>query len=105
MDHAKLKHFVNRVWDAEILRGLTEYIRIPNKSPAFDPDWAAHGHMDEAVTLFEGWARAKLAALAGRDAGGGAPARAHAGDPHRDSRASGARHACCSTAISTSSRR
>jgi len=44
---------------------LVEYIRIPNKSPAFDPDWAAHGHMDKAVALFEGWARKKLTALPG----------------------------------------
>src|SRR5260221_1016427 len=41
------------------------YIRIPNKSPAFDPDWAAHGHMEEAVSLFERWARGEIAALPG----------------------------------------
>ena len=44
---------------------MVEYIRIPNKSPAFDPDWAAHGHMDEAVDLFERWARARLSSLPG----------------------------------------
>jgi acetylornithine deacetylase/succinyl-diaminopimelate desuccinylase-like protein len=44
---------------------LIEYIRIPNKSPSFDPDWSAHGYMEEAVALFERWARAKLPELPG----------------------------------------
>ncbi len=65
MDHAKLKQFVNRVWDEEILPELTEYIRIPNKSPAFDPKWAEHGYMDKAVALMERWAREKLKGMPG----------------------------------------
>ncbi|MGH7084407.1 MAG: M20/M25/M40 family metallo-hydrolase, partial [Acetobacteraceae bacterium] len=51
---------IERSWDDEIVPALIEYIRIPNKSPAFDPDWAAHGHMEAAIALFERWARAKL---------------------------------------------
>ena len=62
---ARLKSFIGRMWDEEIVPTLLEYIRIPNKSPAFDPDWAAHGHMDKAVALLEGWAREKLKALPG----------------------------------------
>jgi acetylornithine deacetylase/succinyl-diaminopimelate desuccinylase-like protein len=65
MDDARLQRFVDRCWDDEIVPTLVEYIKIPNKSPAFDPDWAAHGHMDKAVSLLEGWARAKIAGLAG----------------------------------------
>ena len=65
MDQGKLQHFVDRVWDAEILPALTDYIRIPNKSPAFDPKWAEHGHMEKAVALMERWAREKLKAIAG----------------------------------------
>jgi acetylornithine deacetylase/succinyl-diaminopimelate desuccinylase-like protein len=65
MDQAKLTRFLEPFWNDEIVPTLVDYIRIPNKSPAFDPDWAAHGHMDAAVTLFESWARAKLAPLAG----------------------------------------
>ncbi|MGC8000832.1 hypothetical protein, partial [Salmonella enterica] len=38
---------------------LSDYIRIPAKSPMFDPDWEKNGHMDEAVALMEGWARAQ----------------------------------------------
>jgi acetylornithine deacetylase/succinyl-diaminopimelate desuccinylase-like protein len=65
MDHVKLKHFVNRVWDEEILPELTEYIRIPNKSPSFDPKWVEHGHMEKAVALMERWAREKLTGMPG----------------------------------------
>ena len=65
MDQTRLKHFVARRWDEEIVPTLVEYIRIPNKSPAFDPDWAAHGHMDAAVALYEAWARMRLAELPG----------------------------------------
>ena len=65
MDQAKLTRFVDRLWDDEILPQLVEYIRIPNKSPAFDPDWAKHGHMDRAVALMESWARGKIAGLPG----------------------------------------
>jgi acetylornithine deacetylase/succinyl-diaminopimelate desuccinylase-like protein len=65
LDGARLKAFVDRCWGDEIVPTLVEYIRIPNKSPAFDADWAAHGYMDEAVALFERWARAKLPGLPG----------------------------------------
>ncbi len=57
--------FMDRIWDGDIVPVLTDYIRIPNKSPMFDPDWESHGHMAKAVALFEGWARGKLAKLPG----------------------------------------
>ncbi|HVV65857.1 MAG TPA: M20 family metallopeptidase [Rhizomicrobium sp.] len=57
--------FIERLWDSDIVPTLAEYIRIPNKSPAFDPNWQAHGHMDRAVALFERWAQEKLKALPG----------------------------------------
>jgi acetylornithine deacetylase/succinyl-diaminopimelate desuccinylase-like protein len=57
--------FIDTFWEEEILPTLTDYIRIPNKSPAFDPDWQANGHMDRVVALFESWAREKLKQLPG----------------------------------------
>jgi acetylornithine deacetylase/succinyl-diaminopimelate desuccinylase-like protein len=65
MDQARLTRFVEQCWGDEIVPQLIEYIRIPNKSPAFDPDWSAHGYMDDAVAMFAGWARRKLAGIAG----------------------------------------
>ena len=51
MDPSTLNRFVGDLWDGEIVPQLTEYIRIPNKSPMFDAQWAEHGHMDRAVAL------------------------------------------------------
>lgn len=50
--------FVDDRW-AEIVPVLQDYIRIPNKSPVFDPDWEANGHMERAVGLVSGWLRAQ----------------------------------------------
>ncbi|MGH8647387.1 MAG: M20/M25/M40 family metallo-hydrolase, partial [Gammaproteobacteria bacterium] len=57
MEHAEITRDVERVWDQEIIPELSAYIRIPNKSPSFDPEWQIHGHMDRAVAQFERWAR------------------------------------------------
>ncbi len=47
------------MWDESALPELAEYIRIPNKSVAFDPDWKSHGHMDRVVERFTSWASAR----------------------------------------------
>src|SRR5271170_1246217 len=65
IDIAKAQKHIDQCWGDEIVPTLVEYIKIPNKSPAFDPDWAAHGYMDAAVALFEGWARAAISSFAG----------------------------------------
>ncbi|MDB5734654.1 MAG: acetylornithine deacetylase/succinyldiaminopimelate desuccinylase-like deacylase [Alphaproteobacteria bacterium] len=65
MDFNKAAAFLDRIWDDEIVPKLTDYIRIPNKSPAFDPDWEANGFMEQAVTMFADWARGKLGAFPG----------------------------------------
>jgi acetylornithine deacetylase/succinyl-diaminopimelate desuccinylase-like protein len=65
LDIAKARKFVDQCWDDEVIPTLVEYIKIPNKSPSFDPDWAAHGFMEDAVAQFERWARAKLPSVPG----------------------------------------
>lgn len=62
---AQLRSFTETIWRDEIVPTLVDYIAIPNKSPAFEPGWAELGHMERAVELFAGWARARLAALPG----------------------------------------
>ena len=57
VDAARLSKHIGQVWDDEIVPQLVEYIRIPNKSPMFDAQWAQHGYMDAAVELLAGWAR------------------------------------------------
>lgn len=54
------QNLIDQLWQDEIVGELTEYIRIPNKSPHFDPDWAAHGYMDDAVRLIESWCRRQV---------------------------------------------
>ena len=50
---------IDRQWDDEIVPRLVEYIRVPAKSPHFDPSWEAHGHIARVVALAESWARAQ----------------------------------------------
>jgi acetylornithine deacetylase/succinyl-diaminopimelate desuccinylase-like protein len=65
MDAARLTDFAEHFWEDSILPSITEYIRIPNKSPAYDPKWVEHGYMEDAVKLMEAWARAELAVFPG----------------------------------------
>ncbi len=53
--HGKTQSFVDGFWDDEILPAIQDYIRVPNVSPLFDPDWEKHGHMEEALELAKGW--------------------------------------------------
>ena len=59
MDQQAASQFIESTWDESIVPALTEYIRIPNKSPHFDPQWAEHGYMDQAVQLIEAWCRGR----------------------------------------------
>ena len=43
------------LWDDSIVPALTEYIRIPAKSPHFDRDWQRHGHIEQAAQLAAQW--------------------------------------------------
>ena len=57
MDTKKTAEFVNAMWDDSIIPEISEYIKVPNKSPAFDPDWDEHGHMETAVQMLEAWCK------------------------------------------------
>ena len=57
MDNKKTAAFVNDMWDSEIIPEISEYIKIPNKSPHFDPDWEQNGHMETAVVMLEAWCK------------------------------------------------
>jgi acetylornithine deacetylase/succinyl-diaminopimelate desuccinylase-like protein len=59
MDFERLRTQVRKTWDESIVDRLTAYVRIPNKSPMFDPQWESHGHMEAAVQLMATWCRAQ----------------------------------------------
>jgi len=57
MDITQIRSSVDRQWQGSIIERLTEYVRIPNKSPMFDPDWEKHGYIDAAANLIADWCR------------------------------------------------
>jgi acetylornithine deacetylase/succinyl-diaminopimelate desuccinylase-like protein len=59
MNLEQLTTSIARTWDDSIVERLTAYVRIPNKSPMFDPQWEANGHMERAVQLMAEWCRAQ----------------------------------------------
>jgi acetylornithine deacetylase/succinyl-diaminopimelate desuccinylase-like protein len=50
---------ISAQWDGDIVRRLTDYIAIPAKSPSFDPDWVAHGHIETVVRQAADWVLAQ----------------------------------------------
>jgi len=59
IDLEAMKDHVEVTWADSIVPQLCEYVRIPNKSPVFDPEWEAHGHMERAIQLLASWCRAQ----------------------------------------------
>ena len=53
------RQYVDDRWDRDIVARLSDYIRIPAKSPAFDHAWASHGHLDRVAREALEWARAQ----------------------------------------------
>ena len=50
---------VSSTWDDEIVSELTDYIAVPAKSPMFDADWAANGHLERVVHNTARWIEAQ----------------------------------------------
>jgi acetylornithine deacetylase/succinyl-diaminopimelate desuccinylase-like protein len=55
MDFENARAFADAFWEERILPALSEYIRIPVLSRAFDPDWETNGHTDRALALVLDW--------------------------------------------------
>jgi acetylornithine deacetylase/succinyl-diaminopimelate desuccinylase-like protein len=55
MNSEKLQQDISTFWDNQILPTIIEYIKFPNKSPVFDPDWEANGYMEQVVDLASDW--------------------------------------------------
>ncbi|HUJ00486.1 MAG TPA: M20 family metallopeptidase [Usitatibacter sp.] len=58
-DAAQLQGRIARQWDEDIVRQLVDYVRIPAKSPHFDPRWRENGHIEAAVRQARDWALAQ----------------------------------------------
>ncbi len=46
---------VSKYWEEKIVPILSEYIEIPAKSPAFDPEWKKNGHIAKVINLVDKW--------------------------------------------------
>lgn len=47
--------FVETEWDNHVTPCLMDFIKIPNVSPLFDPEWNTNGLQEEAAQLLTGW--------------------------------------------------
>jgi acetylornithine deacetylase/succinyl-diaminopimelate desuccinylase-like protein len=52
---AAIAAHVDQAWDQRIVPALTDYIAVPAKSPMFDADWTAHGHIERVVRDAAQW--------------------------------------------------
>jgi acetylornithine deacetylase/succinyl-diaminopimelate desuccinylase-like protein len=59
LDSARVLADVSHAWDRSIVPELERYIAIPAKSPMFDADWAAHGHIESVVRQAADWVQAQ----------------------------------------------
>ena len=59
MNADRNRTLVHETWTSSIVPALEQYIRIPNQSPLFDPDWKRNGHMHQAVALAKKWVEAQ----------------------------------------------
>lgn len=59
MDQQSAQKLIDEVWNDSIVPELVEYIKIPAKSPHFDPDWEKNGYIEEAVQQIFSWCKAQ----------------------------------------------
>jgi acetylornithine deacetylase/succinyl-diaminopimelate desuccinylase-like protein len=54
-----LAELTRQTFERDALPSLSDYITIPALSPMFDPDWAANGHLSDAVEHIRAWCAAR----------------------------------------------
>ena len=57
MDTELLKKYVDKQFTLNILPNLMNFIRIPNLSPLFDPNWKTNGYLFKAANLIVSYAK------------------------------------------------
>lgn len=57
MEHDQIAKLVNKYWEENILHPLSEYVKIPCKSPYFDKDWQNNRYLYSAVELVQNWVK------------------------------------------------
>jgi len=62
LDAAQVLSEVSDAWDHDLVKQLSDYIEIPAKSPAFDPDWAKSGYLELVLQRAADWVSAQKVA-------------------------------------------
>lgn len=57
MNKDRIIEFVNNDFDKLVIPSLTEYIKIPNLSPAFDKKWKENGYLKDAAQHLRDFAK------------------------------------------------
>jgi hypothetical protein len=55
MNQDPILNYVDSFWETDIIDSLSAYIKIPCKSPMFDKNWQANGHMQDAMSHVMDW--------------------------------------------------
>ncbi|MFV0452816.1 MAG: M20/M25/M40 family metallo-hydrolase [Propioniciclava sp.] len=55
VDVDQIRDFCSRIWSDELVGTIANYIRVPAKSPAFDPDWETNGYLHRVAEDAAGW--------------------------------------------------
>jgi acetylornithine deacetylase/succinyl-diaminopimelate desuccinylase-like protein len=59
LDTAQVLSSVTKAWDEDLVGQLSDYIEIPAKSPAFDPNWQKAGYLDTVLQRAATWVEAQ----------------------------------------------
>jgi acetylornithine deacetylase/succinyl-diaminopimelate desuccinylase-like protein len=59
LDTAQVLSSVTKAWDEDLVGQLSDYIEIPAKSPAFDPNWEKAGYLDTVLRRAATWIEAQ----------------------------------------------
>ena len=59
LDTAQVLSSVTKAWDEDLVGQLSDYIEIPAKSPAFDPNWQKAGYLDTVLRRAATWIEAQ----------------------------------------------
>ena len=57
MNAPTLLSAISSQWDKDIVPQLVDYVRVPAKSPHFDAQWQANGHIERVIRLAEAWVK------------------------------------------------
>jgi len=57
MDAKQTYDYLNDYWKKHVIPTLSDYVKIPNVSPSFDPEWNKNGLLQKAAHLLLDWAK------------------------------------------------